>query len=96
MSPPFVQWKNVGFLQAPMTDYGSHWHAAIVDAAGNFHFGDEGNIGAAYPEDDLVLNYGQTLHTQGWTILPSSDGTRITNDRTGHGMFVSIENVYAF
>jgi hypothetical protein len=32
----------------------------------------------------------------GWTILPSSDGTRFTNDGTGHGMFVSIENVYSF
>jgi hypothetical protein len=32
----------------------------------------------------------------GWTILPSSDGTRFTNDGTGHGMFVSIENVSPF
>jgi hypothetical protein len=33
---------------------------------------------------------------QGWTVLPDSDGTRFTNDATGHGMFVSIENVAAF
>jgi hypothetical protein len=43
---------------------------------------------------DVVLAYGKTYN--GWTILPTSDGTRFANDRTGHGMFVSIENVYAF
>jgi hypothetical protein len=31
-----------------------------------------------------------------WTTLPSSDGTRFTNDGTGHGMFVSVENVAPF
>ena len=31
---------------------------------------------------------GQTYHMQGWTILPTSDGTRFTNDATGHGMFI--------
>ena len=43
-----------------------------------------------------LLNYGQTYHLQGWTILANSDGTRFTNDGTGHGMFVSIENVAPF
>jgi hypothetical protein len=46
--------------------------------------------------NDVVLTYGQTYHIQGWTIDPNSDGTRFTNDGTGHGMFVSIENVYSF
>jgi hypothetical protein len=32
----------------------------------------------------------------GWTVVPSSDGTRFTNDGSGHGMFVSIDNVAAF
>ncbi len=45
---------------------------------------------------DIVLNYGQTYHINGWTILPSFDGTRFTNDRTGHGMFVSVDNVSSF
>jgi len=44
----------------------------------------------------VVLNYGQTYHIPGWTILPSSDGTRFTKDDTGHGMFVSVENVSPF
>jgi hypothetical protein len=30
------------------------------------------------------------------TIVTGSDGTRFTNDGTGHGMFVSIENVSSF
>jgi hypothetical protein len=42
------------------------------------------------------LNYGQTYHVIGWTIEPSSDGTRFTNDGSGHGMFVSIEDVSSF
>ena len=28
--------------------------------------------------------------------FPSSDATRFTNDGTGHGMFVSIENLSSF
>ena len=49
-----------------------------------------------HSENDVILNYGQTYHMLRCTILPSSDGTRFTNDGTGHGMFVSIENVYSF
>jgi hypothetical protein len=36
------------------------------------------------------------VRVSGWTVLPRSDGTRFANDGTGHGMFVSIENVYSF
>jgi hypothetical protein len=87
---------NKGFLQAPMSSIpGVHWHNATVTGAGDFKWGD-GNIGGSHPEDDVVLAYGQTFRINGWTILPSSDGTRFTNDRTGHGMFVSIENVSSF
>jgi hypothetical protein len=43
-----------------------------------------------------VLTYGQTYHILGWTILPISDGTTFTNDATGHGMFVSIQDVHSF
>jgi hypothetical protein len=84
--------QNVGFLQAPMGNYGLHWDDAVADSAGHFHFGDA-NIGGAHTENDLVLNYGQTYHVQGWTIQPSSDGTRFTNDNSRHGVFVSIENI---
>jgi len=43
-----------------------------------------------------TMSYGTTYHRGSWTIFPDATGTRFTNDRTGHGMFVSIENVYAF
>ena len=36
----------------------------------------------------MVCVYGQTYDIKGWTILPSSDGTRFTNDGTGRSMFV--------
>lgn len=86
--------KDAGFLQAPMTDNGRHYHAAVTDASGNFSFQDGGNLGDL--RDAVVLNYGQTYHFQGWTIIASAQGTRFTNDQTGHGMFVSIENTYPF
>ena len=42
---------------------------------------------------ERVLTYGQVVDLEGWTVEPSSDGTRFTNDRTGRGMFVSREGV---
>ena len=84
-----------GFPQAPIDpESGNHKHLAIVNASGALQWV-EGNIDGLSPYD-IVLTYGQTYHIRGWTILPSSDGTRFTNDGTGHGMFVSIENVYSF
>jgi hypothetical protein len=77
---------------------GFHWDIANVTSSGAFSWMN-GNIaagGSASPQSDIVLNYGQTYSVQGWTILPNSDGTRFTNDGTGRGMFVSIENVAAF
>jgi hypothetical protein len=76
---------------------GHHWDLATVTSGGAFHW-DDGNIPGT-PQataNDVVLNYGQTFHIQGWTIVPSEDGTRFTNDSTGHGMSVSIDNVSPF
>ena len=85
-----------GFPQAPISQYGSPFDLAVIHATGAFNWAD-GNIGGGgTPQDDVVLTYGQTYHIAGWTILPNSDGTRFTNDRTGHGMFVSVENVSSF
>lgn len=39
---------------------------------------------------------GNTYQFSGWTILPTSDGTRFTNDGTGRGIFVSIDDVAPF
>lgn len=85
-----------GFLQAPVSQYGNRLDIARVDAAGSFKWMD-GNIGGGgTPQNDLVLNYGQTYHAQGWTIQPSFEGTRFTNDATGHGMFVAVQEVAPF
>ncbi len=42
------------------------------------------------------MAYGQTYRSGNWTFYHDQTGTRFTNVQTGHGMFVSIENVYAF
>jgi hypothetical protein len=41
----------------------------------------------------VTLSYGQTYHSNGWTILPATSGTRFTNDSTGPCIFVSVDNV---
>jgi hypothetical protein len=43
-----------------------------------------------------AMSYGTIYHALGWTIIPTSDDTTFTNDATGHGMTVSVENVHAF
>jgi hypothetical protein len=88
---------SIGFPQAPnTTTAGLHWILAAVTGAGAFQWAD-GNIGGGgTPQNDVVLNYGQSYQMHGWTILPSSDGTTFTNNVTGHGMFVSIDNVNSF
>jgi len=98
--------ESIGFPQAPISlpesqcrnpcPGGVHFDLAEVTASGGFRWMD-GNIGGGgTPQNDLVLNYGQTYSIQGWTVVPNSDGTRFTNDGTRHGMFVSVENVAPF
>lgn len=43
----------------------------------------------------VTIDY-KTYSAQGWTIVATELGTRFTNDRTGHGMSVSIEKVESF
>ncbi len=43
----------------------------------------------------VTLDY-RTYSAAGWTINAGEDGTRFTNDRTGHGMTVSVDGVQAF
>jgi hypothetical protein len=87
-----------GFPQAPLSGTpGYRFNLAVVRANGAFNW-DIGNIPGSREATakDIVLNYGQTYRINGWTILPSFDGTTFTNDGTGHGMFVSIDNVNSF
>jgi hypothetical protein len=43
----------------------------------------------------VTLDY-QTYRALGWTIAAGADGTRFTNDGTGHGMFVNTSGVEVF
>jgi hypothetical protein len=43
----------------------------------------------------VTLDY-RTYRALGWTIVAGQDGTRFTNDGTGHGMVVAIEGVETF
>jgi hypothetical protein len=61
---------------------GLQWNASNMQTTGD-----------AESKYDLVLTYGQVFHLKGWTVEPSSEGTRFTNDGTGRGMFVSRQGV---
>jgi hypothetical protein len=74
----------------------SRYSLAIADSGGNFSFQCCAGIGGSQPINFMTMAYGQTYNIQGWTISASESGTRFTNNSNGHGMFVSIENVYGF
>jgi hypothetical protein len=48
-----------------------------------------GNLG----DPPVVKLEYRTYSAQGWTVVATEAGTRFTNDRTYHGMFVSLEKV---
>ena len=75
----------------PIAPDGYRYHGFSVTAAGEIQWA-QGNLGAIQP---VTLDY-QTYHALDWTIEASSSGTRITNDRTRRGAFVSIEKVQTF
>lgn len=78
------------FTNSPLQD-GEHANGVNVDADGKVQWV-LGNLGAI---PAVTIDYG-TYDAQGWTIDATSSGTRFTNARTGHGMFVSIEKVETF
>lgn len=66
-------------------------NGVTVSADGRFRWL-VGNLGDITP---VTLDY-RTYQAQGWTIAADESGTRFTNSRTRHGMFVSIERVDSF
>jgi len=78
------------FTDAPVID-GAHANGVNVSADGQVSWvvGNLGDIPA------VTLDY-RVYHAVGWTIEAASDGTRFTNDRSRHGMFVSVDGVEAF
>ncbi|MGY4710935.1 hypothetical protein ACXDF8_15460 [Mycolicibacterium sp. CBM1] len=51
-----------------------------------------GNLGAI---PTTPIDYA-TYHAVGWTIAATENGTRFTNDGSGHGMFISTQGVEVF
>jgi hypothetical protein len=51
-----------------------------------------GNLGDIPVE---TIDY-RTYSAEGWTIAADEDGTRFTNDGTGHGMFLSVSGVEVY
>lgn len=76
------------FTQAP---HGENCVSTSGDGSIRWGSGD-----AAYDMPRTKMAYGHTYQWGNWSLAHDSTGTRVTNTRTGHGMFVSIANVYAF
>jgi hypothetical protein len=78
------------FTNAPKVE-GEQANGVSVNATGKLSWV-AGNLGAI---PTVPIDY-RTYSAQGWTIVANTDGTRFTNDATGHGMFVSIDHVDSF
>jgi hypothetical protein len=78
------------FTNSPMQD-GERANGVNVTASGSVQWV-VGNLGDI---PTVTIDY-RTYDAEGWTIAASESGTRFTNKGTGHGMFVSVENVEAF
>jgi hypothetical protein len=78
------------FTNSPVLD-GAHANGVRLTANGEVSWlvGNLGDIPV------VTLDY-RTYSAVGWTIDAGEDGTRFTNDGTGHGMTVSIDGVQAF
>ncbi|MGZ8748644.1 MAG: hypothetical protein ACXWZ2_16940 [Mycobacterium sp.] len=64
---------------------------ASVDAAGKFSWAEAG-IGPTSGQEVTMVN-GQPYRFHGWSLLLTIEGTRLTNDKSVHGMNVSIDGV---
>jgi hypothetical protein len=88
IKPDWIACETSGTQWPPHPD-GTPHHSVEITSSGDIHFGD-GQIGNP-PE--TTIGY-QTCRAMGWTIVATFDGTTLTNDRTGHGAFVSIQDVH--
>jgi hypothetical protein len=78
------------FTNSPIQD-GEHANGVNVNAGGTVEWV-LGNLGDI---PTVTIDY-RTYDAQGWTIRAAEAGTRFTNGRTGHGMYVSLEHVETF
>ena len=78
------------FANSPVQD-GERANGVNITASGSVQWV-LGNLGDI---PTVTIDY-RTYDAEGWTIAASESGTRFTNKGTGHGMFVSVENVETF
>jgi hypothetical protein len=78
------------FTNSPLQD-GEHANGVSISSGGSVQWV-LGNLGAI---PTVTIDY-KTYAALGWTINATAEGTRFTNDRTRHGMFVSIDKVNTF
>jgi hypothetical protein len=90
----YVSPADVG-CQAPFTNTpiqdGVRTNGVRLGADGTVEYlvGDLGDL----PEPALEYS---SFSAAGWTIDAAADGTRFTNDATGHGMFVNVDRVETY
>lgn len=77
-----------GFPGAPATQSGGHWQVASVDAAGKFSWAEAGIGGSG---QEIAMVNGQPYRFHGWGLLLTTEGTRLTNIKSVHGMNISID-----
>ncbi len=91
VSPDAVGCQVLFTQPGPKTADGDPANGVNVSSSGEITY-IEGNLGdASY----YTMNY-TTYTAMGWTIQATYDGTRFTNDATGHGMYVNISGVQSF
>jgi hypothetical protein len=78
------------FTNSPIQE-GERANGVNVTASGSVQWV-VGNLGDI---PTVPIDY-RTYEAEGWTIAATESGTRFTNKGTGHGMFVSVENVETF
>lgn len=78
------------FANSPIKD-GEHANGVSITPDGTVAWvlGNLGDIPV------VTIDY-RTYTAEGWTIAAGVDGTRFTNNHTGHGIFVSIDDVETF
>jgi glucose/arabinose dehydrogenase len=81
---------ETAFTNSPVMD-GMHANGVRLTADGTLTWivGNLGDIPV------VTLDY-RTYRAVGWTIVAAEDGTRFTNDGTGHGMVVAVSGVQVF
>ena len=79
-----------GFPAAPVTQSGGHWQVASVDAAGKFSWAEAGIGGSG---QEIAMVNGNPYRFHGWAILLTTEGTRLSNFKSVHGMNISLDGM---